>query len=52
MGVYMIPADELVPMLEYFLQNTEGDVTAQAMADAWNVLSEQYGWGEYLEAYD
>jgi len=48
----MIPSVELVPMLESFLKELEGDVTAEAMADAWNFLSDKYGWGDFLEAGD
>jgi hypothetical protein len=51
-GVYVIPAEELIPMFESFLRDLEGDVTAQSMAETWNFLSDKYGWGDYLEAGD
>ena len=48
MGHYIIPLEEFLPLFEQFLQEVEGDVTAEVMAEAWNMLSEQYGWGDYL----
>ncbi len=35
---------------EDFLRDFEGEVSAQTVADAWNKLSEKYGWVDTLEA--
>ena len=48
MGTYNIEVDELEEKLEEFLREFEGDVTGEAMIEAWNRLSKTYGWEDNL----
>lgn len=40
--------EDLIDPLEYFLGGQEGDVSAEVLALAFNILSLKYGWGEVL----
>lgn len=48
MGTYNISPDELQDPLREFLLAQEGEVTAEAMADAWNLLALREGWHDRL----
>lgn len=37
---------------EEFLQDFEGDVCAETVAEAWNKLAKKYGWTDYLKVVE
>ena len=52
MGTYENSAMDIIDGFEDFLRNQEGDVSAKAIAGAWNLLAERWGWEDRLEATD
>lgn len=38
--------------LEEFLRSFEGDISGEALAEAWNHLASDWGWKEGLKTYD
>jgi len=48
MGTYNLSSDEMIDSFEKWLTLQEGDVTAVELAKAWNKLSDQHGWNDYL----
>jgi len=52
MGTYGISVEELYEAFNEFLQNQEGEVSAEAVAGAWNKIAEEQGWIDRLEAFD
>ena len=55
MGTCNQSAEEIKDDLRKFLIETSsgrGDITAEAIAEAWNKLSKEEEWGDYLKAYN
>ena len=59
MGTYGISGDEVLDGImhageiitfEDFLQGLEGDVSAEAVAEAWNKLAKEHKWDDKLKA--
>ena len=49
MGTYVISKDEFIGDFEDFLRKQEGNVSAECIADSWNELAKEYGWGDKLK---
>ena len=51
MGIYIQSGKEIKDKFENFLQEItcEGDVPAQAIADAWNIIAEEQEWNDRLK---
>jgi len=54
MGTYNQSGEEIVDNLEQWLieQSGEGDIQAEAIAEAYNMLSKKQGWEDRLQAED
>lgn len=52
MGIYVIDGEELKDDFLNFLQDQEGDVPADAVADAWNKIAKKEKWHDKLIACD
>lgn len=50
MGTYNISGEELKDDFKKFLAEQEGDVTAETIAEAWNLISKEEDWGDSLTA--
>ena len=48
MGTYNITVEEFVDKFEELLKTFEGDVTADCIAESWNLLCEKHGWNDQL----
>lgn len=49
MGTYNIDFSEIVEDMRNFLENIEGDFTAEDIARAYNVVAEEEGWEDKLK---
>ena len=55
MGTYNQSGEEIVDKFEKFLQETssgEGDISAEAIASAWNILATKWEWNDRLRFYE
>ncbi len=61
MGTYNVSAEEIIDGImhaddriefEDFLQGLEGDVSAEEMAEAWNILAKKHKWHDRLVSCD
>ena len=52
MGIYIISGEELEEGFENYLGEQEGDVPADAVAEAWNNIAKKEKWHDRLIACD
>jgi len=52
MGIYIISGEELEENFNDFLSEQEGDVPADAVAEAWNIIAKREKWHDRLIACD
>lgn len=50
MGTYNCNAEDIVNEFEEFLINCEGDVSAEVIAEAWEILAKKEKWNDRLFA--
>lgn len=48
MGTYVLDGEELVEEFVKFLGEQEGDVCAEAIAEAWNIIAKKERWHDRL----
>jgi len=50
MGTYRVTVPDFVEVFEEFLRNIEGDVSAECVAESWNLIAERQCWTDRLSA--
>jgi len=50
MGQYSCSTNDILDAFESFLTSQEGEISAEAIAGAWNKLAKEHGWIDRLYA--
>jgi uncharacterized protein with PIN domain len=52
MGTYGVTVDDLLDKFDEFLHDQEGDISAQTIAECWNILAARNDWPDKLFGHE